>query len=106
MYACTVTLCEPLLSAIPGVLMEVTLFAVNFALPSTHTFMYWAVPPLLNVALITTGDATVAPLAGDVMVTNGVDGGGGGGGEPVVTEIFTVCCPTAPLLSQAFTTMV
>ena len=61
----------------PGVVMEVTLLAANFETPSTHTFMYWAVPPLLNVALTTTGEFTVEPLAGELMVTVGLPGGGG-----------------------------
>lgn len=88
--------------AMPGVVMEVTLLAANFETPSTHTFMYWAVPPLLNVALITTGEFTVEPLAGDMMVTVGLPGGGG----LLATLNLMLCEPLAPLLSQARTTTV
>ncbi len=94
--------CAPLVMAMPGVVMEVTLLAENFDTPSTQTFMYWAVPPLLKVALITTGEFTVEPLAGEVMVTAGLPGGG----ELLPTLKLRLCDPLAPLLSQARTTSV
>ncbi len=94
--------CEPLVMAMPGVVMEVTLLAENFETPSTQTFMYWAVPPLLNVALMTTGEFTVEPLDGAVMVTTGLPGGG----ALLPTLKLRLCEPLAPLLSQARTTSV
>jgi hypothetical protein len=39
-YACTVIRWDPVVIARPGVVMDVTLLAVNFATLSTHTFMY------------------------------------------------------------------
>ena len=82
--------------------MDVTLLARNFDEPSTQTFMYWAVPPLLKVALTATGEFTVEPLAGAVMVTVGLPGGG-----PLLATLnLTLCEPLAPLLSHARTTSV
>lgn len=102
LYACTVILCVPAARAIDGVVTEAPFVAVYLATPSTQTFIYCGTPPLLNEAVTTSGDGSVVPLAGELMLTLGVPGGG----VPVATVMLTLCWPMAPELSQTFATTV